>query len=71
MKVKNFLMASVKRMNVNRVSLPLGDDMRKYLTRQKGAFILEREPNLLDQVRQAIRTRHYSLRPEETYVQRL
>ena len=71
MKVKNFLMASVKRMNVNRVSLPLGDDMRKYLTRQKGAFILEREPKLLDQVRQAIRTRHYSLRPEETYVQRL
>jgi hypothetical protein len=27
------------------------------------------KPKLLDQVRQAIRTRHYSLRTEETYVQ--
>lgn len=29
----------------------------------------DREPKLLDQVRQAIRTRHYSLRTEEAYVQ--
>src|SRR5690242_8371747 len=29
---------------------------------------VERKPKLLDQVRQAIRVRHYSLRTEDTYI---
>ncbi len=37
-------------------------------TVRAGAIVDERRPKLLDQVREAIRVRHYSLRTEEAYI---
>src|SRR5713101_8037056 len=37
-------------------------------TVRAGSIVDERRPKLLDQVREAIRVRHYSLRTEEAYI---
>ena len=48
----------------------LAQDVRGYVFREASCVPVERgrTPRLMDQVRQAIRARHYSRRTEEAYV---